>query len=1000
MATSSDYTDLDQLDEAPPLAPGGRIGTGATDLDALVGPERPATPLEKAAPALWQRVAPWLPRPAQATLPVREMTPEEALGAPRPRYGRETEIDIAATEPVRVSDPLTELGRQTGLALFSNLGRIARSARGLVRPAPAAAERPIINPEDVTGSLARLGQEAAPSVTETARAFREAATEGQALAERIAQIERTGEPVPKALRREYEAIKARMAKPTPGVQAAEAPGVTARPSVREPSPYELSPPLAAIRDEGRFPALWRLLFGAGRSPEYRAWSRERRGALASTAEDVGQALREAKGATRAEAVRLGISRGEAGGRLGLALKGVDQELGPEAQAITGKLRQQIDANSRAMAERGIISEATEEAGRGTYARRVYARDILGGDEWSKVVPPDVKEEARQFILANNKVKIGPGQYRSPTLEEADALVDGIARGRVRQVNLGGKELNIPVGQTLRRKDIPEPIRRLMGEVEEGAYLGARTVWDQSRLLINHDFLKAFSEGREVIGGQRVPWMSKTPVPGYRAVPVNELVKRAMGAGATDKVYVVEKYAGDFARTFGPQSVDLFDKLYNPLLTTFKLSKTVLNPVTHLRNTVGNFMFADLADVFPLNPSNLKHYWDAARAIRTGDQLWKSALQHGAVGTEYGIAELGMVAREFLAPATPLQAAGRLALRPVKDLASLYNMEDQVFKLAAYAKQLTKGASPREAAAYVNKWFPNYQDVPDVVRLLREGKGSLIGSPFVSFAAEATRIGAQAAREQPLTLAKWLLAVPAASAAAAAYQGVSLDELRAGYKKLPPHLRTPMTMLLPWRDARGNLQVTDQTYTHPLGQILRGVVGGEPERGRLFNFPFLGEFVGGNPIVTLAYELGTNTNLSPFAHGEPVVRPSDRPIGKRVEHIIRTLGPSLTPVLPGVTERGGSAYEQIAKAMKGKPGRYGQYQTAFGALLGELTPARAIPIDQALARFLQRSRRGDLRAVDEEEARIKAEARRRLITPEQLQERMQRLRERKRKLSAP
>ncbi len=955
-----------------------------------------------------------LPAPSKATLDVRELTPGDVLGAgpigaSRPRYGMDTEEE----RPARKSDPVTELGRQLGLASFSNLGRILRGARSMVRP--SVPERPApIDLQDVTGSLARMEQkappaltEAAPSITETARAFREAQAEGQTLAEQITRLEDAGLPVPKAMRREYEALKGRMAQPVP---EAPRPPVPAEPPT-PPTPRGIEPPVSGpghvtelgvteAPSEGRWTALRRFLFGGEKSPEYTIWSRSRRGELASRAEDVAELGKEMQAATKAEAARLGVSTQEAGGRMGLALKGATQDLGPEAQAIVPKVRAQIDANSTALAERGIIGEVAEEVGRGQYTRRVYQRDIMGGDTWAGMVPADVREEATRYILANNLVKVGKGQYRPPTPEEAAAIADGIARGRITQANFAGRSISMPVGQTMRRKDIPEPIRRLMGEVEEGTYLAARTLADQNRLILNHDFLDAFSTMGEVINGKHVPWVSKTPALGYRAVPVNRLVKQAMGAGARDEVYVLARYANDFARQFGPQSIDLFDKLYNPLYSAFKMSKTVLNPATHLRNITGDVLFSDLADTFALDPRNWRFYRDAAKAILTKNSLWKEGLQYGVIGTEYGTAELGLVAREFALADSPVQAMTRMALNPVKKLSALYNAEDQVFKLASYIKQVAQGKLPWEASAWTNKWYPNYADVPEVIQLLRQGKGSLIGSPFVSFASEAARIGATAAKEQPLTLAKWLLGVPAATVASAAYVGADLDELRSAYRKLPKHMRSPFTMLLPWRDAKGHLQVTDQRYSHPLGQILGGLVGEQDSRGRLFNLPFLSEFLAGNPLVTLAWELGTNTNLSPFASGEPLVRPSDQPIGKRLEHSLRALGPSLLPNVPGVTERGGPAYEQIKKNVQGKPGRYGQKPTPFGALVGELTPLRVTPIDPALARSTHGARKWELRQLDEEEGRLKREARRGLLTRDQMRERMTRLQEKRKELMAP
>lgn len=93
-----------------------------------------------------------------------------------------------------------------------------RAAAGVNLP---AAGRELEQAAAAEATAARAAEEAAKPGPRTtmaaARTFRETQAGAQALAGRIAKIEEAGLPVPKTMRREYEVLKATMAKPVPEV---------------------------------------------------------------------------------------------------------------------------------------------------------------------------------------------------------------------------------------------------------------------------------------------------------------------------------------------------------------------------------------------------------------------------------------------------------------------------------------------------------------------------------------------------------------------------------------------------------------------------------------------------------------------------------------------------------------------------------------------------------------------------------------------------------------
>ena len=584
---------------------------------------------------------------------------------------------------------------------------------------------------------------------------------------------------------------------------------------------------------------------------------------------------------------------------------------------------------------------------------------------------EVDNLTREF-QAMMQERFGPGPVRYKNLVRGvdDAFVEGqikeLTDGTAESLTYsrGGTDETIPLGPLMKRKDIPREIRALMGEIEEGPTAAAITINNLTQMIAGFRFLDRFAKGADLIrhpsyaGKTRVPWVRDQFAPGYKLLP------EAEGWGPLKGKYVLEKYWADLndfrwsiSGQLGP-APKIIGTLEGPrpaqfAMAVFKISKTVLNPATHARNILGNTVFADFADISALNPLNWKYYLSAADELLksgkgltaearrrmgglSGDEAMtdvvRSAIEHGAIHTEFMGGEvlqdmaISLIKNKGQFGRTQLQQMQR----PIKAIGRLYNAQDQIFKLASFIKQTSKGATAREAAKHVNTWFPNYRDVSQFIRSARV---SYVGAPFITFTAEATRIFSNAARQHPIKFVKWMILPKAISSMAAAHLGLSDQDVEELRKSLPRYLDQPFTVIWPFRDKDGNVQIADGTFTHPFGAIL-----GSQRHGKR-DIPILGEFLFNNPIINTFIQLSNNLD---FFTRRPIARWGDLATEEYTKKLLKDFLPPLLPFI-------GTGAKQIERAVKDQPGRWGIKKSVWGAVKGEISPIRLTPVSQEVRR---------------------------------------------------
>ena len=216
-------------------------------------------------------------------------------------------------------------------------------------------------------------------------------------------------------------------------------------------------------------------------------------------------------------------------------------------------------------------------------------------------------------------------------------------------------------------------------------------------------------------------------------------------------------------------------LYNSLVlypkATSQIAKTILSPVTHLRNFVSAGAFATANGIIP-DGEAIKQAYQALqtplKGTRMQNDLYQKLLRLGVVNSNVRLGDLSRLMEDVNFGSTMTSDKGlRLLAKPLAKLKSisqdLYTAEDDFWKIASWAMEskrleksfeaigvtrgqyfkkngvdikLTQDYLEKEAADIVKNNIPNYDYVSDFVKNLR----ALPIGNFVSFPAEIARTG--------------------------------------------------------------------------------------------------------------------------------------------------------------------------------------------------------------------------------------------------------------------
>ena len=388
---------------------------------------------------------------------------------------------------------------------------------------------------------------------------------------------------------------------------------------------------------------------------------------------------------------------------------------------------------------GGISKESAERWRGQYLPRIYNRSskefqrTIFDEFFGKNKPissltanhlkgrgifetATTKTELEQYLAAGWELRDSNWNYEGGKLE----YVGSDPRSNTLFGN--DKDALISEGLTVWR-DFTYDERILMGEVRDSLsrfVLGYMST--QRDLAVMRLYNQLAQDSR---------YSRSTPADGYVAVPnidipgVQGVKKYANLSGryVTQEVFSqlqnVSKVQNDFARA------------YKKMLSAWKEGKTVLNPVAHFNNTVGNITMCHFAGV---SYWDVNKYVEAAREFAKGEK--KSTLIQEAF--KYGLFS-GSFTKEEMAALVPDKQLQELLNRSESGLdkaidlvngvlswglrsklRSAYEFEDSFFKLVLYKKAREEALmSPEDAVDYATSYIFTYDDLPTGAAAIRD-----------------------------------------------------------------------------------------------------------------------------------------------------------------------------------------------------------------------------------------------------------------------------------------
>jgi hypothetical protein len=328
---------------------------------------------------------------------------------------------------------------------------------------------------------------------------------------------------------------------------------------------------------------------------------------------------------------------------------------------------------------------------------------------------------------------------------------------------------------------------------------------------------------------------------------------------------------------------------------WKYGKVVLNPATHGRNIMSNYMLASMAGLSPFRP---QRYVQAMRALnpKNNDAYFREAKAAGTfLQDTYAAAELPKLL-DISGDLSGLQKGLTATLRKIGQKPSdAYQYEEKLFKMAMYIDKRKAGVLPKAAADFAEEALFNYRRVPEFIDQIRR-TGAV---PFITFSYKAIPATARALWQRPATVNR--IGNVFRTFEERTPEGHDSRHL------LPEYMREGW-MKLPWADKKGRPQYFNMDYILPFGD-LGEIATGSGIGGR-------GGAVAGlinSPLVNAAAAWATGTD--PFTNQQ-----IDEQFGGISKYISNLILPSLAPEIPGLGEwvPGGYGYREIKGAWEGIP----------------------------------------------------------------------------------
>ena len=687
-------------------------------------------------------------------------------------------------------------------------------------------------------------------------------------------------------------------------------------------------------------------------------------------------------------------------------------MSPEFLATIRSMRESIDTASAVLTtELDLPAGLKAVIGNnlGMYVTRSYK--AFTEPDWAARVEPEVKDRFIEQVVGEFRgffaAQIAKGELTDEQLyAKANVLVNDILlrAGKTKSpiAMLAALSESDPSSVSIFKKrrlgndDFSMALRALLGEEKDVFKNYTNTITKMATVVSNHKLVQDIitlgtqkvdpRTGKDIPGG---PWIRRvedlTPEEATEYVHLHE--GDAYKAGYQLNGYAVKpetKDALEFILQPKTDNVDGLMKFIFQANSLTKYGKTILSPITHTRNAVGNISFMvsagyltgnaldmnfreffatsaagnDLFSSLPRNASEMDKSTRERRRSRYRRLVALGVVNYGfEVEIEAMLNESG--ANESLG--NLLTRVGRIAQGPqglasrvINKAQKLYSFEDDFFKVVAFELELgrLKNAFPgrdiesleQEAAEIVGQVLPNYEMVPEVITKLR--RLPLLGT-FPSFTAELirTRVGLikrtayelnsdnaslRAAGRSRLIGQALMFTIPTAMAIAFKnLAGVSDEEEKAVRKMLP--FWNKNSVLLFTRDENGEIGFIDYSYVDPMGYFRKpfiALLGGSNENVeeatldamRAVLDPFIGEEV----FFGAVYQAIKNQDMN----GRTIVEPGS----DTLDAVTSLVGHVFKGIEPGFVGQG----LDFVDALSGHVNDYGKHYRLGDVLFSHLT----------------------------------------------------------------
>jgi hypothetical protein len=489
-------------------------------------------------------------------------------------------------------------------------------------------------------------------------------------------------------------------------------------------------------------------------------------------------------------------------------------------------------------------------------------------------------------------------------------------------------------------------------------------------------------------------------------------------GALRGKYIPGRIWNDIRVTINFRSSSAVMRLYDELVTAWKVAKTALSPAVHTNNTMTNFVMADLEDL------RLKHLARALEVMldaQAGNEEAQALVErYYDSGAELGTHVIQELRRDVIKPVLDkirgeqdetlaqlslIQALGiaargnvrqawaaiaakkpmKIAAKPFTILMEAYRLEDSVFRFALWLREVEAGASDKAAGKAARKAFLDYRINAPWIQALRRGP-----LPFLAFTYRAVPRLADGFAKKPWKLLKYMMVGYAVNSLAYAMLGLGSDDEDRERALLPEEksgttiLGVPRLIRMPWNDEHGSPVFLDIRRWMPGSDIfdVSGSQGAIPTPAWL-------SFGG---YWALAVELASNK--SQFT-GKEIWKESDtmgERVAKVVDHVFKFAMPNLPIPNPvgyaadlAVVERGllqTYSWRNIKSAATGETDDFGREHSLPQAIASSVGVKLASYPEDQLRRNLIAKRDAELRDNSETTSRYRREYRRGAMTEEE------------------